>query len=324
MTRTMKLLAFFALLAAFAFAQAPVPGIDYPSPIPVPFIGYTTGVSNPSRCVPGLSPLFFNTQTTAFYGCTARNTWTSPSITGAISGTTGTFSGAVTGSSTFTGTSFLPATVGGSMAGSAARPWFKLYLGTAATNNFVITPASTSAARIVNMADPGGTASLAFLNSTAAQVLTTTTSVGDSTDQTKLLTVSLSGATTGTATTFALAQTAARTITFPNASITVPGTRSLNDGTTSTAANTLISSTTIIHSGSAPLVSTGSASPVTVATFSPAFTSSTSYVCTASPVGGTAAIAAGGIAVSQSSGTTVVFTGPASVSTVINYICVGN
>jgi hypothetical protein len=115
-----------------------------------------------------------------------------------------------------------------------------------------------------------------------------------------------------------------RTITFPDASISVPGTRAYNGGTTSTYTPTNISPTTIIHSGSAALVSTGSTSPVTIATFSPAFTSATSYVCTASPVGTSAAIAAGGVAITQSSATQIILYGPASVSTVVNYVCLGN
>ena len=115
-----------------------------------------------------------------------------------------------------------------------------------------------------------------------------------------------------------------RIITLPDAAITVSGAKTYNGGTTSTYTATSLGPNVIIHSGSAPLVSTGTASPVTVASFSPAFTSATSYVCTASPVGGTAGIAAGGIAITQSSATQVVFTGPASVSTVINFICIGN
>jgi hypothetical protein len=251
-----RLLIAIAIFAACVFAQAPLPGIDYPSPIPVPFIGYTTGYSNPGLCVPGLSPLFFNQTAGAFYGCTARNTWTAPSITGAISGTTGTFS------STVTTTSPRPALVGTSMIGSAAAPWLKLYLGTAATNNFVFTPASTAAARVITIPDPGGAATMNFA-------------------------------------------------------------RLYNGGTTSTY-TPAAEPTMIVHSGSAALVSTGSASPVTIATFSPAFTSATSYVCAASPQGGTAAIAAGGLAVVQTNGGQIVITGPSGVSTVANYICVGN
>ena len=315
---TPKLFAVFAILAVCAFAQAPRPGIDYPSPIPVPFIGYTTGASNPAMCVPGLSPLFYNTTASAFYGCTSRNTWTAPSITGAVTGTTGTFS------STVTTTSPRPALVGTSMIGSAAAPWLKAYLGTAATNNFVLTPASTSAARIITMADPGGAATLAYTNSTSAQTITTTTKFGDSTDATKALAISLSGATTAYTSTLTFAQTAARTITFPDASITVSGARPYNGGTTSTYTPASLGANVIIHSGSAALVSTGTTSPVTIATFSPAFTSATSYVCTVTPVGTSATIAAGGVAVTQSSATQIIIYGPASVSTVVNYICVGN
>lgn len=115
-----------------------------------------------------------------------------------------------------------------------------------------------------------------------------------------------------------------RIITLPDAAITVSGARPFNGGTTSTYTAASLGANVIIHSGSAALVSTGTTSPVTILTFSPAFTSSTSYVCTATPVGTTAGIAAGGVAITQSSGTQIILTGPATVSTVINYICIGN
>jgi hypothetical protein len=49
------------------------------------------------------------------------------------------------------------------------------YLGTAATNNFVITPAATAAARVITIADPGGAATIAYANPTTAQTITNTT-----------------------------------------------------------------------------------------------------------------------------------------------------
>jgi hypothetical protein len=242
MTRILKTLTIFAILATCAFAQtqAPQPGIDYPSPIPVPFIGYTTGTASPARCVAGMSPLFFNTATATYYFCSARNTWTAMGALGATTPTGAALS-----------------------LGSSAAPWRYLYFygaGTYGANNFRLTGSATGA----------------------------------------------------------------RVVTFPDASITVPGTRAYNGGTTSTYANSNISPTTIVHSGAAALVSTGTTSPVTIATFNPAFTSATSYVCTATPQGGTATIAAGGVALVQSSGSQIVISGPASVSTVVNYICVGN
>lgn len=72
-------------------------------------------------------------------------------------------------------------------------------------------------------------------------------------------------------------------------------------------------------------VALGSASPsvATVTGIAPAFTSSTSYFCTATPQGSTAAIAAGGVAVSNVDGTSFTLTGPNTVTTAINYVCVG-
>jgi hypothetical protein len=58
--------------------------------------------------------------------------------------------------------------------GSAALPWALAYLGTAATNNFVLTPAATAAARVITLADPGGAATLAYSNPTTVQALTNT------------------------------------------------------------------------------------------------------------------------------------------------------
>ena len=316
MTRTTsKLLIAFALLAVCAFAQAPRPGIDYPSPIPVPFIGYTTGYSNPALCYPGLSPLFFNQTTGAFYGCTSRNTWTAPSITGAVTGTTGTFS------STVTTTSPRPALVGTSMIGSAAAPWLKAYLGTAATNNFVLTPASTSAARIITMADPGGAATLAYTNSTSAQTITSTTIFGDSTAPTKTLAFSLSGATAGYASTLTFAQTAARTITFPDASITVSGAVSQDCASSASCAATNTSSTLKVVRGTGLLV-TGTPSVFAVTGMSPAFTSASTYTCTAQDVT-TIANNIGVLAAGYVSASAVTFTGPASNTDTFRYICVG-
>lgn len=93
-------------------------------------------------------------------------------------------------------------------------------------------------------------------------------------------------------------------------------------GTTSTCANTANASNRTIF-GTVALTS-ASPSTATVTAISPAFTSSSSYVCTATPTGASAAIAAGGIAISYVSGSSFTLTGPNTVSTVINYICIGN
>ena len=163
MTRTIKSLIVFTVLAACALAQTPVPGVDYPSPIPVPFIGFTKGTSNPTLCVPGFSPFHFRSDSTTYYYCSARNTWTAFRTTGGAQIFT-----------TVTGTGFLPVTVGATTVGAAAKPFFKFYLGTADTNNFVFTPASTAAQRVITITDPGGAATMAWLNPTTVQTLSGT------------------------------------------------------------------------------------------------------------------------------------------------------
>lgn len=70
-------------------------------------------------------------------------------------------------------------------------------------------------------------------------------------------------------------------------------------------------------------LTSASPSTATVTGISPAFTSSTSYQCTVTPVGTTAAIAATGAAVNNTDGTSFVITGPNSVTTVMNYTCIG-
>ena len=72
-------------------------------------------------------------------------------------------------------------------------------------------------------------------------------------------------------------------------------------------------------------VALGSASPsvATVTGIVPNFTSSTSFVCAVAPVGADATIAGAGVAVSNVDGTSITVTGQNTVTTVINYICVG-
>ena len=91
-------------------------------------------------------------------------------------------------------------------------------------------------------------------------------------------------------------------------------------GTTSTCANTAISTNAKIIIGSAPLV-TGAPSTVTITGISPAFTSSTSYVCT---IAGQSSATTGLYSVANVSGSSFTITGPASTTTVVNYICAGN
>lgn len=92
-----------------------------------------------------------------------------------------------------------------------------------------------------------------------------------------------------------------------------------NCGTLVACANTAVPTAKIVY-GTAALTS---ASPSTATLTGLPFTSSSSYVCTASPVGATAAIAAAGAAFGNVSGASTVITGPNTVTTVIDYICIG-
>ena len=90
-------------------------------------------------------------------------------------------------------------------------------------------------------------------------------------------------------------------------------------GTTSSCSATAETSPKIVF-GSAPLVS-GTPSTVTISGISPAFTATADYVCTVSAPGASAATALLGVTNVSASSFTI--TGPATVSTVISYICVG-
>lgn len=90
-------------------------------------------------------------------------------------------------------------------------------------------------------------------------------------------------------------------------------------GTTASCANTAVLSGLIVK-GSVAL-SSGAPSTATVTGISPAFTSSTSYVCTVSPQSDAATTL---LSVANVDGTSFTITGPATVTTVINYICAGN
>jgi hypothetical protein len=108
---------------------------------------------------------------------------------------------------------------------------------------------------------------------------------------------------------------------------TISDTRTLiqsanNCGTTTTCANTANNSYRMIVGNVA--LSSATPSTATITGISPAFTSTATYNCTATPEGATAAIAAGGIAISKVSGSSFTVTGPNTVTTVIDYTCVGN
>jgi hypothetical protein len=90
-------------------------------------------------------------------------------------------------------------------------------------------------------------------------------------------------------------------------------------GSTTTCANTQATNGMIVKGHVA--LSSGTPSTATVTGISPAFTSASTYVCTVS-----AESAATGalLSVANVSGSSFTITGPATVTTTINYICAGN
>ena len=90
-------------------------------------------------------------------------------------------------------------------------------------------------------------------------------------------------------------------------------------GTTSTCSATAEVSGQVVY-GSAALVS-GTPSTVTIASISPAFTATADYVCTVSGPGSTATTNLYGVTNVSASSFTI--TGPATVTTVVSYVCAG-
>lgn len=111
---------------------------------------------------------------------------------------------------------------------------------------------------------------------------------------------------------FGYTLTAARTITIPDANITVSGATAYSCGTTSACANTNNSATAHMVYGTVALVS-GTA---TVTGISPAFASTSSFVCTGTNQSGTAAVK---IVNASASSITITGTG----TDVVGYHCVG-
>ena len=90
-------------------------------------------------------------------------------------------------------------------------------------------------------------------------------------------------------------------------------------GTTSTCSQTALSSPQIV-TGSVALVS-GAPSTATITGISPAFTSASTYFCT---LGAQSSATGALLSVANVSGSSFTITGPAAVTTVINYLCAGN
>jgi hypothetical protein len=149
--------AFFSavLLAGAMFAQAPVAGVDYPAPYPVPFVGFTVSTgSDPLLCTPGFnpggggapegSPLNYRTDLAAFKFCSAKNTWSLfGTANGALVGTTLTASGAAALSSTL-GVTGVTTPTGGIAQSTATVPFTQF-----------MSPVPYLVAGIASSTDPG-------------------------------------------------------------------------------------------------------------------------------------------------------------------------
>ena len=145
--------------------------------------------------------------------------------------------------------------------------------------------------------------------------------VADTTDPTKTVQFSLSGATTGTKTTVTAAQTANRVVTLPDASITIPGTVVNNCGTANACSATNVSATSKVVVGVSAALNGASPSIATI-TGMPAFTSSSTYVCTANVNSASASTHV--LAINYVSSSSVTFTGANGATDTVSYLCIGN
>lgn len=178
-----------------------------------------------------------------------------------------------------------------------------------ATNVFATT---TAGATTVNSS--GTAQTLTLSGSTSGKV-----TIADGTDTTKKLVIDPSGATTGTATTLAVSQTAARTLTLPDFTGGLPlvldcGSTGTGNQTCTAAAATVL---TKIITGHSTLSSNAA-----VITFpsSLAFTSNTSYEC----VGNDITTRANPVQMLTTSSTTATITNTTGASDVISWMCIGN
>lgn len=218
-----------------------------------------------------------------------------------------------TSTNTFTG-GFILAGAGGQLQVQATSN--QMSIGPLGGNMDTLTFPTPSAARTITFADPGGNANVFYSNGTTAQnLLANAFQITDGTDTTKQLIFNLSGVTTAKATTFTFANTLARTVTWPDASVTINGAVFTDCGNNTTCSPTTISSTVKIVKG---ICTASSATTCTVGSM-PAFTSSSSYVCNVTD-GTTAANNALKITYVSSSSFTITTT---SSSDAFSYACIG-
>lgn len=138
----------------------------------------------------------------------------------------------------------------------------------------------------------------------------------DAADVTKVLSVSLAGATTATTTTLAVSPAASATVTLPGITGGVPV--SLNCGATGTGNQTCsVAAATVLtkmYAGTSTLSSNAA-----VITFPTAFAATTSYQCVANDI----TTRANPVQMLSTSTTTATITNTTGASDVINWICVG-
>lgn len=176
---------------------------------------------------------------------------------------------------------------------------------------------ATSTAGATSVVSAGTAQSVTLTPSTSGTIKMT-----GGTDPTKIVSVDPSGNTTAVASTIAVSDTTAHTHTIPNATGTFSQSAIYTCGTSAACSPSLTTGQWEFWGTVA--LSSASPSVAHVTALSPAYTSTTSYVCTATPVGTSATIAAAGVAFSAVSGSAFDVTGPNTVTTVINYHCIGN
>jgi hypothetical protein len=199
------------------------------------------------------------------------------------------------------------------------------------------TIAINTANRTLTIADPGGAATFAFINPTSVTSFSggvdfntavlphaTGLDLGSTTQNFRAL--FLHGAGTYGTDYFKITGTSTsgmRTITLPDASITVSGAVAQSCGVVNACDHTAISTNVKIVQGITAALDGASPSVAAVTGMSPAFTNTTSYSCSATLEGTTAASAAKGVAVTQVSGSAVTFYSANGATEKVHYVCVG-
>jgi len=205
------------------------------------------------------------------------------------------------------------------------------------TASKTITFASNSAnSRTLTFPDPGGAANIAYVNPTSVQsfsggvdfntaVLPHATGMDLGSTSQNFQNVYLHGGGVYGTNYFKITGTSTsgmRTITLPDASITVSGATGTSCGVTNACAGTSASTNLKIVQGITAALD--GASPSTAAvTGMPAFTSTITYSCTGTLEGTTAATAAKGVAVTQVSATAVTFYSANGATEKVHYTCIG-